>query len=119
MAEFKTETGTVKWFNQTKGFCFITRPGQKDIFVNVSVVNEACVESELMINDVAVEFQSGLGRRGPQVAKIFMIGNMKRVDSIEELFDPELLMSGQNKDGQEEGEEDPLLQEFMSVGRPQ
>ena len=32
------ETGTVKWFNGTKGFGFITREGQDDVFVHFSSI---------------------------------------------------------------------------------
>ena len=36
MAE--TVTGTVKWFNDQKGFGFIEHPGGKDVFVHASAV---------------------------------------------------------------------------------
>jgi len=39
-------TGTVKWFNPTKGFCFIEpTDGGKDVFVHISAVERAGMNS--------------------------------------------------------------------------
>ena len=39
-------TGTVKWFNDSKGFGFLTRDdGEKDVFVHMTAVEEAGLSS--------------------------------------------------------------------------
>ncbi len=62
-------TGTVKFFNDSKGFGFITPDdGGKDLFVHVSAV-----ELGTLSDDDKVEFEVGEGQKGPcavQVRKI-------------------------------------------------
>jgi CspA family cold shock protein len=62
-------TGTVKFFNETKGFGFITPDnGDKDLFVHASALDGAMINE----ND-KVEFEVGEGQKGPcavQVRKI-------------------------------------------------
>ncbi len=52
------ETGTVKFFNESKGFGFITQEDGKEIFVHVSGLKQ-----EIRQND-KVEFEVEEGKKG-------------------------------------------------------
>jgi len=57
-------TGTVKWFNPTKGFGFIQpEGGGQDVFVHISAVEQACLrglnESQLVAYDLEQDRRSG------------------------------------------------------------
>ena len=58
--------GTVKWFNEAKGFGFISRDGDTDVFVHFSEIKGEGFKS-LAEND-KVEFEVEQGAKGP-VAK--------------------------------------------------
>ena len=67
-------TGTVKWFNATKGFGFIEPDdGGKDAFVNISAVQEAGLQQ--LQEGQKVEFELVPGRDGRQAA-----GSLKAVE---------------------------------------
>ena len=56
-------TGTVKWFNATKGFGFIEpEDGSKDVFLHVSAVERAGLQSPR--EGQKVEFELERGRDG-------------------------------------------------------
>jgi len=53
-------TGTVKFFNATKGFGFITpQDGSKDVFVHISAVERAGLSTLAENQQVSFEVQKG------------------------------------------------------------
>jgi CspA family cold shock protein len=64
--------GTVKWFNDAKGFGFIAQDGGKDVFVHFSAI-EASGFRSLGEGD-AVEFDIVEGPKGLQAANVKNVG---------------------------------------------
>jgi len=60
--------GTVKWFNDSKGFGFIEQPGGKDVFVHHTAIQGEGFKS-LQEGD-AVQFEVVEGPKGPQAANV-------------------------------------------------
>lgn len=62
-------TGRVKWFNDTKGFGFITpEDGQKDCFVHHSAITGAGFKS--LAEGDRVEFEVVQGQKGPAAQNV-------------------------------------------------
>jgi len=60
--------GTVKWFNNAKGYGFIGRNDGPDVFVHYSAINSEGYKS-LQEGD-QVEFEITEGQKGPQAANV-------------------------------------------------
>lgn len=54
-------TGTVKWFNENKGFGFIAVEGQDDIFVHISAAMAAGLTLK---DDMKISFEKEQGKNG-------------------------------------------------------
>ena len=59
--------GKVKWFNQSKGYGFISHDDGDDLFVHFSEIQGDGFKT--LAEDQAVEFEMGDGEKGP-VAKV-------------------------------------------------
>ncbi len=61
-------TGTVKWFNDTKGYGFIAQEGGKDVFVHHSAIMSNGFRS--LYEGDRVEFSIEQGLKGPAAANV-------------------------------------------------
>ena len=64
-------TGTVKWFNESKGYGFISREGGADLFVHFS--NIVAEGFKTLKEGQAVSFTEGEGKKGPQAENVTLI----------------------------------------------
>ena len=62
------ETGTVKWFNSSKGFGFIAREGKDDVFAHYSSIRGEGYRS--LEEGQTVEFEVIEAQKGPQAQDI-------------------------------------------------
>ena len=62
-------TGTVKWFNDAKGYGFITPDeGGKDLFVHFSALTGDGFKT--LAEGAKVEFESAEGQKGPEARNV-------------------------------------------------
>jgi CspA family cold shock protein len=60
--------GTVKWFNDEKGFGFIEVSGQPDVFVHYSEIQGT--GRRTLVEGQAVEFDTEQGPKGPTAKRV-------------------------------------------------
>jgi CspA family cold shock protein len=67
--DMSTETGTVKWFNEGKGFGFIAPDnGGKDLFAHFKEIQGTGFKT--LAENQRVEFEVTQGQKGPQASRI-------------------------------------------------
>lgn len=65
-------TGTVKWFNEKKGYGFISREGGEDVFVHYTAIQSSGFRT--LHEGERVQFEIVQGAKGPQAANVTVIG---------------------------------------------
>mgnify|MGYP000218123444 FL=1 len=66
-----TVTGTVKWFNEAKGFGFIEQQSGPDVFAHFSAISSSGFKT--LAEGQRVEFTVTQGQKGPQAENIVAI----------------------------------------------
>jgi len=65
------QTGTVKWFNESKGFGFIEREEGNDVFVHFRAITGSGFKS--LAEGQEVEFDIEQGQKGPQAVNVSIV----------------------------------------------
>lgn len=60
--------GTVKWFNDSKGYGFIQQPAGEDVFVHFTAIQTEGFRT--LAEGDEVEFEVRTGERGPQATNV-------------------------------------------------
>ncbi|OIN96951.1 MAG: cold-shock protein [Anaerolineae bacterium CG03_land_8_20_14_0_80_58_20] len=64
-------TGTVKWFNGSKGYGFLAREGGADVFVHFSAIQGEGFKN--LEEGQKVEFEVEQGPKGPQATNVTVV----------------------------------------------
>ena len=68
MSNSNTVKGTVKWFNETKGFGFIQQESGPDVFAHLSEISNSGFKT--LFEGQMVEFSIAQGQKGPNAVNI-------------------------------------------------
>ena len=71
MTMSNTVTGTVKWFNESKGFGFIEQENGPDVFAHFSAISGSGFKT--LAEGQRVEFTVTAGQKGPQAENIVAV----------------------------------------------
>jgi len=63
--------GTIKWYNETKGFGFISQENGPDVFVHFSSIQGDGFKT--LVEGQKVEFEVTQGQKGPQAEKVYVV----------------------------------------------
>ena len=66
-----TVKGTVKWFNEAKGFGFLEQENGPDVFAHFSAIQGSGFKT--LAEGQAVEFDVQTGQKGPQAANVTVL----------------------------------------------
>lgn len=66
-----TVNGTVKWFNESKGFGFIEQESGPDVFAHFSAISGSGFKT--LVEGQRVEFTVTQGQKGPQAENIVVL----------------------------------------------
>jgi len=66
-----TTTGTVKWFNEAKGFGFIEQLSGPDVFAHFSAISSSGFKT--LAEGQKVQFTITQGQKGPQAENIVAV----------------------------------------------
>ncbi len=66
-------TGTVKWFNATKGYGFIAQDGGEDVFVHFSAIQSSGYRELYEGQRVQFEIEGGSNGKGPRASNVTTI----------------------------------------------
>lgn len=66
-----TTTGTVKWFNEAKGFGFIQQESGPDVFVHFSAITGSGFKT--LAEGQKVQFTITKGQKGPQAENVIAV----------------------------------------------